>query len=150
MIARRHAPVLALALLTLLAGSSASAPARAAELVMFDLKGCPWCQLWKKEIGPVYPKSEQGRRAPLRIVNFQGPRPPDLAFIGEVTAAPTFVVVDGGREIGRITGYSADFFFWDMLDAILAKLPKPTPNPGRSASECQPGVSSVSQPAGHC
>lgn len=148
MIVRRHSLDLALALLALLAAGIASAPARAAELIMFDLKGCPWCQLWKREIGPTYSKTEQGRRAPLRIVDFKGPRPPDLAFIGEITAAPTFVVVDGGREIGRVTGYSAEFFFWDMLDAVLAKLPKP--EKGRSASECQPGASGVSQPTDHC
>ncbi len=33
------------------------------------------------------------------------------------------ILVDGGREIGRITGYSNDDAFWGLLTALAAKLP---------------------------
>jgi len=39
-----------------------------------------------------------------------------------VRFTPTFVVVDNGREIGRITGYSNDDAFWGLLDTFAAKL----------------------------
>ncbi|NGX99515.1 MAG: thioredoxin family protein, partial [Candidatus Afipia apatlaquensis] len=39
-----------------------------------------------------------------------------------VRFTPTFIVVDNGREIGRITGYSNDNAFWGLLDALAAKL----------------------------
>ena len=39
-----------------------------------------------------------------------------------VRYTPTFVVVDRGREIGRIEGFSSDDQFWGRLDELAAKL----------------------------
>jgi len=115
----------------------AAPPALSAELVMFEERGCPWCRRWHDEVGPGYPRSAEGRRAPLRIVDMHGPRPLDLAHIVRVTVSPTFVVVDGGREIGRITGYPGADFFWGLLGEIVARLPAAQRPPG--ASQC-PGA----------
>ena len=41
-------------------------PARAAELLMFEEKWCTYCEQWEAEVGVVYHKTEEGRRAPLR------------------------------------------------------------------------------------
>ena len=43
--------------------------AQATELVMFRRDGCPWCAMWDREIGPIYSKTEIGRRAPLRMLD---------------------------------------------------------------------------------
>ena len=37
---------------------------RAAELLMFEEKWCSWCERWNAEIGPIYPKTAESRRAP--------------------------------------------------------------------------------------
>jgi hypothetical protein len=108
--------------------TGARSPAAAAELLMFELRGCPWCIIWHKEIGTAYPRSAEGQRAPLRIVDIKAPLPDGLALTKPVTSSPTFVLVDEGREIGRITGYPGADFFWGLLDELLAKLdPAPTP-----------------------
>jgi len=60
---------------------------RAAELIMFEHAGCAWCETFDREIAPIYPKTEEGRRAPLRRVSIDNPVPPDLAFI-EVEGSP--------------------------------------------------------------
>lgn len=99
-----------------------AAPAAAAELVMFESRGCEWCVRWHEEIGPVYPKTTEARCAPLRQVDIHEPRPADLAAIGGIRYTPTFVVLDDGREIGRIVGYPGEDFFWALLDAELGKL----------------------------
>jgi hypothetical protein len=39
-----------------------------------------------------------------------------------ITASPTFVLIDDGREVGRITGYPGADFFWGMLAELIAKL----------------------------
>ena len=39
-----------------------------------------------------------------------------------VTVTPTFVLADGGAEIGRIVGYPGADFFYPMLSEILEKL----------------------------
>lgn len=98
--------------------------AQAAELVMFTDPGCPWCAAFEREIGPIYPKTEEGRRAPLRRVDIRD-RPEDLAWIEGVRMTPTFVLVDRDREVGRITGYPGADFFFGLLGNLLGKLDQP-------------------------
>ena len=43
------------------------------ELLMYRRAGCPWCAAWDREIGPVYPKTEIGRRLPVRFVDLDKP-----------------------------------------------------------------------------
>lgn len=97
--------------------------AQAAELVMFETDDCPWCRAWDREVGVVYAKTEAGRRAPLRRVALHGPRPPDLVQVEGIVFTPTFVLLDDGREVGRILGYPGDNHFWGLLDALLEELP---------------------------
>ena len=37
---------------------------------------------------------------------------------------PVFVLIDNGREIGRIRGYPGEDHFWGLLGTLLAKLPE--------------------------
>lgn len=108
--------------------------ASAAELVMFEEHGCTWCIRWHSEVGVGYPHSAEGRKAPLRPVDIHGPRPSDLAFVRGVRASPTFVLVDRGHEIGRITGYPGADFFWGQLGQLLDRLPPQ--GAGQSATLC--------------
>ena len=101
---------------------SALANARAAELIMFEQAGCAWCEAFDREIAPIYPKTEEGQRAPLRRVNIDRPLPADLAFIEIERLAPLFVLVDKGQEIGRIRGYPGEDNFWGLLGALIKKL----------------------------
>jgi thioredoxin-related protein len=39
-----------------------------------------------------------------------------------VRFTPTFVMVDNGREVGRITGYANDDTFWGLFGTLTAKL----------------------------
>lgn len=109
---------LACALFLALAPSGAGA----AELIMFTKAGCPWCEKFDREIVPVYSQTVEGGRVPLRRVNIAGPIPPDLAFIEVERLTPVFVLVDKGREIGRIRGYPGEVFFWGLLGELIGKL----------------------------
>jgi hypothetical protein len=100
---------------------------RAAELLMFEEPGCPWCVRWHREVGVGYPKSDEGNRAPLRRLHVSNARTSGVRLRSPVTATPTFVLVDGDVEIGRITGYPGADFFWGMLGQLLAKLPHEAP-----------------------
>ena len=94
----------------------------AAELLMFEEPGCPWCAAWEDEIGVVYDKTAEGRQAPLRRVDMTAPRPQDLEAIHPVVFSPTFVLFAEGAEVGRIVGYPGEDFFWPMLQELLARL----------------------------
>jgi hypothetical protein len=93
-----------------------------AELVMFEQAGCIWCETFDREIAPIYPKTAEGKRAPLRRVNIDNPLPPDLNFIEMERLAPLFVLVESGQEIGRIRGYPGEEHFWGLLQVLIKKL----------------------------
>ncbi len=96
--------------------------ARAAELVMFEQAGCAWCEAFDREIAPIYGKTEEGRRAPLRRVDIAQNLPPDLAYLEVERLTPLFVLVDRGHEIGRIRGYPGEDHFWGLLGVLMKKL----------------------------
>lgn len=93
--------------------------ASAAELVMVERQGCHYCIAWKEEIGPAYPNTAMGRFAPLRVVDIADAPPDGVTFTRPAVFTPTFVLVQDGRELGRIEGYPGDNFFWGMLEMML-------------------------------
>ena len=101
---------------------AATIPVRAAELLMFEEKHCPWCEQWNEDIGVVYHKTDEGKRAPLRRVDIFDPLPDDIELASRPRYTPTFVLVDQGHEVGRIEGYPGEDFFWGLLGQLLQKL----------------------------
>lgn len=110
-------------LAALLCGVTAHAGEARTELVMFEQENCEWCEVWFEEIGPIYPKTTEGRRAPIRRVDIHDPMPDDLAHIEGSRFTPTFVLIHNGQEVGRIRGYPGEDFFWGLLDQMMQKLP---------------------------
>lgn len=106
-----------------------SGAAQAAELLMFDQAGCVYCQRWDRDVGSLYDKTPEAKSLPLRRVDIQNQKASGITLASPVRYTPTFVVVDDGREVGRITGYSNDDSFWGLLDALAAKL---APSPRQS------------------
>ena len=92
-------------------------------LVMVEEAGCVWCARWDEEIAPAYPRSAEGRRAPLLRMPIAEAPEPGYVFDAPVVYTPTFVLTLDGREQGRIEGYPGPDFFWGLLDALLADLP---------------------------
>jgi hypothetical protein len=93
----------------------------AAELQMYRRVGCPWCEAWDREVGPIYGKTDIGRRIPLRMVDLSGERP-RVSLKTPIIYTPTFVLIDNDREIGRIQGYPGDAFFWGLLEQLVQQL----------------------------
>ncbi len=89
---------------------------------MFEQAGCEWCEAFDREIAPIYGKTDEGKRAPLRRVDISQDLPPDLAFIHAERITPLFVLIDKGREIGRIRGYPGEDNFWGLLGVLVKKL----------------------------
>ena len=104
--------------------------AKAAELIMIEQENCPWCEAWNDEIGQIYHKTTEGKRAPLRRIDIHEKKPTDLTDITLGNFTPTFVLWEDGKEVSRIRGYPGDEFFWYLLGQMLDKLPdsikKPT------------------------
>ena len=86
-------------------------------LIMVEEKGCRFCRMWDAQIGRAYPKSAEGRFAPLKRVRRGAP---EIRGFNPVVYTPTFIVVRSGEEIGRITGYPGQDYFWSELTPILS------------------------------
>ncbi|WP_421708553.1 transcriptional regulator [Algihabitans sp.] len=114
--------ILSIGLVVLLVGPGALLRAQTAalELVMFDSAACPFCRQWDEEIGGIYANTPEGRAAPLRRVDLHETPPSDLREIQRgVIYTPTFVLMLGGEEVGRIAGYPGEHFFWPLLANLL-------------------------------
>jgi thioredoxin-related protein len=111
-----------LALAALTAGFLAGAVAQASELVMFEQGGCVYCARWNRDVAPVYDKTAEAKVLPLRRVDIGQQSTAGITLASPVRYTPTFVVVDNGKEIGRITGYISDDSFWGLLGQLAAKL----------------------------
>ena len=96
-------------------------PAWAAELIMVEEPGCMWCARWEAELGDIYPRTPEGKAAPLRKMEIAETRgDTDVTFARPVLFTPTFVLVEDGQELARIEGYPGEDFFWGLLGGLLA------------------------------
>lgn len=119
----RHALTFALAAILLV---FAGAQAIALELVMFTQPGCPYCRQWERVVEPIYARSDEGKRAPLVKRDIRAART-DMRLSEPVIYTPTFVLMDNGNEVGRMTGYISDDMFWGLLGKMLDRTKPPAP-----------------------
>ena len=113
-------------------------PVWAAELIMFRRAGCPYCLTWDRVIGPVYPKSDIGRHLPLRFFDLDRDGQPETKLLRPVRFTPTFVLVEEGREVGRIEGYPGEEFFWGLLERLVRTQPPSAETPPRRGLVADP------------
>ena len=88
-------------------------------LVMVEQAGCGYCKAWLRDIAPEYPKTAEGKAAPLRVIDLHADRPDDLD-LKPVIFTPTFILVREGKEISRLEGYLSEDFFWPYLERMIA------------------------------
>ena len=88
-------------------------------LLMAEEHGCLWCERWNEEISHIYPKTAEGRTAPLVRYDLHRETPENVAFARRVHFTPTFILVEDGQEVGRIEGYPGEDFFWGLLGMMF-------------------------------
>lgn len=94
------------------------------QLVMVEEHGCMWCEQWDEELSAIYPKTDEGRQAPLRRHDIHDDLPEGLALSRPLNFTPTFVLIVDGVEMSRIEGYPGEDFFWGLLAMMIADAEK--------------------------
>jgi thioredoxin-related protein len=117
-------PMKSILLAVSLSLSAVCAQAEEMRLLMFEEAGCYWCGKWNGKIGPIYPKTIEGRTAPLQRIDIHAGIPASIKIKSRPQFTPTFVVIREGLEIGRIEGYPGEDFFWALLEQILQDTPE--------------------------
>lgn len=103
----------------LIMASNACASA-SAMLVMVEEKGCMWCARWNEDVAEIYPKTPEGKAAPLKRLDIREKRSEEITFQRPLTFTPTFVLVVEGEEVSRIEGYPGEDFFWGLFGKMLS------------------------------
>ncbi len=105
--------------LTLVMISMATFGSAQTRLMMAEEPGCIWCARWNAEVAEAYPKTPEGRAAPLLRVDITKDLPTDIALDRRVSFTPTFILLIDGKEAARIEGYPGEDFFWGLLGRML-------------------------------
>lgn len=99
-----------------------SVGANAAELIVVESNDCPYCERFHAEIAIAYPNTDEGKLAPLHILQLGEAMPTQYSDVKPARVTPTFILVEGNKEIDRLEGYPGDNYFWFLLGEMLAKL----------------------------
>ena len=89
------------------------------KLLMITADYCIYCQIWEKEIGKIYPKTDISKNFPLEKIELDEQSISSESVNYETKITPTFIFFKEKEEIGRITGYSSAEMFWWQVDEIL-------------------------------
>ena len=89
------------------------------KLLMITAEHCVYCQIWEKEIGKIYPKTDISKSFPLERIEIDEYLISNDSDNYEAKGTPTFVFYKENEEIGRIIGYSSAEMFWWQVDEIL-------------------------------
>ena len=88
-------------------------------LVYVFSEHCVFCKAWERDVGSLYGDTEYAKKAPLFKI--------DISLFSEhftdvtqrVLVTPTFILMSGNDEVGRIVGYqNRDMFFWALSEYI--------------------------------
>ena len=89
------------------------------KLLMITADYCVYWQIWEKEIGEIYPKTDIAKSFPLERIELDEHSIRNNTDNNEKKITPTFVFFKEKEEIGRIIGYSGAEMFWWQVDEIL-------------------------------
>lgn len=93
-------------------------------LLMIEQDGCEWCEHWNREVGDAYDRTTEGGIAPLQRADLHDTLPDHIKLMRPAMFTPTFILLNNGREVGRIEGYPGEHFFWPLLNQLIEKLPE--------------------------
>ncbi len=112
--------------------------AKAAELLMFEEPGCVYCAQWRREIGPIYPRSREGQIAPIRFLQKQYPNVLEdkyqadasdaVELLNQIAKARACLSKGGELDLAKASRLLIDDFRNGKLGKITLELPPECPS----------------------
>ena len=91
------------------------------ELLVLEVEGCIYCQLFRRDVVPGYEASERGKSVPLRFIDLNHASLDAFQLAHPVVEVPTVVLVKERQEIGRISGYIGPEPFYHAINHLMAR-----------------------------
>lgn len=89
------------------------------ELVVLEAPNCIYCAIFRRDVLPSYQRSQQASELPLRFLDVNDPAADQLKLSSSVSIVPTIVLIRGGKEVGRINGYSGPEAFFHSISQMV-------------------------------
>jgi thioredoxin-related protein len=89
------------------------------EILVVEIDNCIYCGLFRRDVAPTYKVSGRAKTIPMRFVNINAPDVDRLALTAPIDSVPTVLIVENGRELGRIAGYVGPEIFFHSLSRLL-------------------------------
>jgi thioredoxin-related protein len=89
------------------------------EILVVEIDNCIYCGLFRRDVAPTYKVSGRAKTIPMRFIDINAPDVDRLALTAPIDSVPTVLVVENGRELGRIAGYVGPEIFFHSLNRLL-------------------------------
>lgn len=89
------------------------------EILVVEIDNCIYCGLFRRDVAPTYKVSSRAKTIPMRFIDINAPDVDRLALTAPIDSVPTVLVVENGRELGRIAGYVGPEIFFHSLSRLL-------------------------------
>lgn len=94
------------------------------ELVVIEVEGCTYCDVFRRDVMPAFVASPQARELPIRFLDLNTPEATKLELTGgPLTVVPTVLLVRENREAGRAPGYMGPDGFFSAVRWMLGHAP---------------------------
>jgi thioredoxin-related protein len=101
---------------------STPAPTSTLELLVFEVEGCAYCDVLRRDVLPRYKAAPASARAPMRFVDINQVDTDKLALSSPLRMVPTIVLMRDGREVERVSGYVGPEMFFKMINHMLDQI----------------------------
>ncbi len=108
---------------------------QAVELIYFYDPDCASCRKFDDEVGKIYSNTSEARIAPMRKFSVEGLDAEAIhqrlgeqtRLASDILGTPTFVMIQSGAEVDRISGYGNDELFWMGLQRMINRVSPSSP-----------------------
>jgi thioredoxin-related protein len=98
---------------------TAALPGNRFELVVIEVDNCIYCGLFRRDVAPTYTASSRAKAVPMRFIDINAPDFARMNLSNPIDSVPTILVLENGREVGRIAGYVGPEIFFHSLNLLL-------------------------------
>lgn len=93
------------------------------QLLVLEVPGCLYCDLFRRDVVPTYAASLRAKSVPMRFVDLEHGSLAAFDLQGPIETVPTIVLLDGRREVGRLTGHVGPEIFFHAVDRLISSAP---------------------------